>query len=262
MGYSKNDIELFNEQTGEESVFTPESWMTRHSSVAGQPPSLRNWIFCYLPALRGLIKKRFQMQDPDFKPPFAIHTLIFRKHRIHITYPGIGAPLAAMRLEEAASLGARRIVFVGYCGYLAPAVRQGDILLPIKAVRDEGTSFHYAEPARYSAADPRLSETLKSQLHERQIPFIECTVWTTDAPYREIPSKITRLRREGVCCVDMEASALFSAGTFKHIAVSGLLIARDPVPPDLVDKPVSGNIRIFDPDQILETLFSSLISSE
>jgi len=262
MGSTNENFELFNGQTDEQSVFTPESWINKNQSASEQPPLPENWIFSYWPALRGVIKRLYRTKDnTGFKPPFPAHTLIYKKHRICVTFPGIGAPLAAMRLEEAEALGARRIVFIGFCGYLAPDIRQGNFILPIRAIRDEGTSFHYARPGRYSSTDAHLSGALKSELDERQILFREGTVWTTDAPYREIPSKIARMRQEGVLCVDMEASALFSAGSFKRIAVAGLLIARDPVSYGSALPPPSGSGRIVNPAPILETVFSALIRS-
>ena len=63
-----------------------------------------------------------------------------------ITGPFIGAPYAAMLLETLIAWGARRIIFLGWCGAVAEEVKIGDIILPTAALIDEGTSGHYSAP--------------------------------------------------------------------------------------------------------------------
>src|SRR5215813_6866688 len=55
----------------------------------------------------------------------------------------MGAPMAVMLLEQLIALGARRLLYLGFCGALIPSYRIGDLFLPTRAVREEGTSYHY-----------------------------------------------------------------------------------------------------------------------
>jgi uridine phosphorylase len=140
---------------------------------------------------------------------------------------GVGAPAAVLVLEETVALGARACIFTGTCGALQEDMVHRELVLPTRAVRDEGTSFHYAPPARYSHPHPELAAALRDTLKDSGFRFREAPLWTTDAPYRETAEKIARLRSEGCAAVDMEGAALFSAGRFRNTPVAGLLTAHD-----------------------------------
>ena len=55
----------------------------------------------------------------------------------------MGAPMAVMLLEQLIALGAQRLLYLGFCGALIPSYRIGDLFLPMHAIREEGTSYHY-----------------------------------------------------------------------------------------------------------------------
>lgn len=148
-------------------------------------------------------------------------------HDIAVFHPGVGAPLAAGFLEEAIALGARKVVACGGCGTLSPDVRAGDIVLPSAAVRDEGTSFHYAPPSRVIDADAGALAVAKAVLEQRGQPFSVGKVWTTDAIYRETRSKVQRRLDEGCLVVDMEASAFFAVARFRGVQFAQLLYGGD-----------------------------------
>ena len=148
-------------------------------------------------------------------------------HDIAIFHPGVGAPLAAAFLEEAIALGARKVVACGGCGTLSPDVRAGDIVLPSAAVRDEGTSFHYARPSRVIDADEAALTVAKAVLQRRGQPYSVGKVWTTDAIYRETQAKVQRRLEEGCLVVDMEASAFFAVARFREIRFAQLLYGGD-----------------------------------
>lgn len=148
-------------------------------------------------------------------------------HDIAVFHPGVGAPLAAAFLEEAIALGARKVVACGGCGTLSTAVRAGDIVLPSSAVRDEGTSFHYAPPSRLIDADASALAVAQMVLECRGQPFTVGKVWTTDAIYRETRSKVQRRVDEGCLVVEMEAAAFFAVARFRGIRFAQLLYGGD-----------------------------------
>jgi purine nucleoside phosphorylase len=142
--------------------------------------------------------------------------------------PMVGAPYAAMLLETLVARGVRRAVFIGWCGALSPNLSIGDLLVPEAALVDEGTSVGYGrlrdEPV---APDPALSESLREAIARRGRPPRRGAVWTTDAIYRETPSKIRKFRDRGAVAVEMETSALFTVGRFRNISVAALLVVSD-----------------------------------
>ena len=79
-----------------------------------------------------------------------------------------------------------------------------------KALRDEGTSYHYLAPSRYSMADARLLKTMAGAFAHLRVPVERGATWTTDAPFRETAEAIAAMRSEGLLAVEMEAAALYA----------------------------------------------------
>jgi purine-nucleoside phosphorylase len=153
---------------------------------------------------------------------------------VHLGYsiigPFIGAPYAVMLLETAAAWGVTEIVFFGWCGAVSSDVHIGDIIVPDLAYIDEGTSRNYTtQNMNKSRPFLVLQNYLKRQLSEKDICFHEGPVWTTDAIYRETSQKIIGYQNKGALGVDMESSALFSAGLYRNISVGCILVVSDEV---------------------------------
>ncbi len=146
---------------------------------------------------------------------------------INVVHPGVGAPLAAALLEEMIALGTTRVVAVGGAGALIEDLTLGHPIVVESALRDEGTSFHYAAPSRTIDADPHGVAVLATLLAERSIPFVTGRAWTTDAIYRETRDRVDRRRAEGCIAVDMEASAFMAVARYRGISFAQLLYAGD-----------------------------------
>jgi uridine phosphorylase len=147
--------------------------------------------------------------------------------RIAVFHPGVGAPLAGAFLEEAIACGCARFIGVGGAGGLIPDLTIGHVVVPTAAVRDEGTSYHYAPPERESAPDPAALRTVEAVLDEASVPWIAGKAWTTDAPYRETRTRIARRIAEGCLVVDMESAALFTIAGFRGVPLAMILAAAD-----------------------------------
>ena len=156
--------------------------------------------------------------------------------RVLLFHPGLGAPLSAGTLDELIGLGLQYVIVCGGAGVLDGNIVRGHIIIPIKAVRDEGTSYHYLAPSRYTGPTPEAIQALETVLEKHDVPYIKGTTWTTDAYYRETKEKIN-LRREIDQCitVEMEASAFFAVAAFRKIALGQLLYAGDDVSGDTWD---------------------------
>ena len=88
--------------------------------------------------------------------------------------------------------GAKVFIVFGTCGVLDCSISHSRIILPTKAVRDEGTSYHYRVSTDEVTLLIKESTFMKRTFANRKIPFIEATTWTTDALYRETEMKIQR----------------------------------------------------------------------
>lgn len=150
--------------------------------------------------------------------PHPLLELEHEGHRLAVLHSGVGAPLAAGLLEEVIAMGCSSFIVCGGAGVLLPEIALGHLVVVESAVRDEGTSLHYAEPSRTITANPAATAVLVEVLRERGVPFTSGRTWTTDAPYRETPGKIAARRDEGCLTVEMEAAALAAvvAGTRGH----------------------------------------------
>lgn len=159
--------------------------------------------------------------------PHPIYEIAHRGQRLAFFHPGIGAPLAASLLEEAIAFGCQTFVACGGCGILQPEIATGHILLVTAAVRDEGVSYHYLPPGREVVANPQAVAAITDLLTAQGVPFLPAKTWTTDAPYRETPTKIQRRQAEGCIAVEMEAAGMMAVAQFRGVPYGQLLYAGD-----------------------------------
>lgn len=131
--------------------------------------------------------------------------------------PWVGAPAAAGCMEELIARGAAHFVFCGCCGVLRHDIADGHLIVPTAALRDEGSSFHYAPPADEIALDARMVDLAADELDALGLPYIRGKAWTTDAFYRETPKKMARAKAMGAICVDMECAALAAVAAFRGV---------------------------------------------
>ena len=107
-------------------------------------------------------------------------------------------------MEEAIVYGCRKSVVCGGCGMLEKDIAVGYLIVVSSAVRDEGVSYHYLPPGREVQAHEAGVMALTATLDRRGIPYRAGKTWTTDAPYRETPARITACKDEGCLIVEME----------------------------------------------------------
>lgn len=220
-------MRFFDEDPG--SVVQPETMVRSLVSCQGVQEDLE---------LEALALVTFTSYDLNrwikgISPVRAMHAWRKRGYRIDrldgyvVVQSSIGAPGAAMLLEELAAFGVRRAIFFGYCGSLRKDVRVGDVVIPTEAIREEGTSYHYLPEGRRCFPDLSLQETLDGLAQASGVRTRRGVVWTTDAPYRETPGKVHRYREEGVVGVEMEMAALFAVGSVRDLSIGALLIVSD-----------------------------------
>ena len=122
----------------------------------------------------------------------------------------VGASFAVLVAEELFALGCKALVSISSAGLIAENLQPPLFLLIDKALRDEGTSYHYLPPKRFAFASPPLVEVVARCLTEVGVPFNQGSSWTTDAPFRETSELIAARRSEGIIAVEMEAAAMLA----------------------------------------------------
>jgi uridine phosphorylase len=129
----------------------------------------------------------------------------------------IGGPYAVLVAEQLAASGARVILGLTSAGQVSPGLRIPSLVVPVRALRDEGTSYHYLPAAETVGGDASLTGVLQEELTGLGLPVVTGTVWTTDAPYRETSEQVERHARNGILAVEMQAASLFAFGAARAV---------------------------------------------
>jgi uridine phosphorylase len=149
--------------------------------------------------------------------------------RLAVFQPGLTAPFAAAMLDEVIAYGCRKFIACGGAGVLDREIGVGHIVVPVSAVRDEGTSYHYAAPSREIEASPEGVAAIERILEKHGHEYVLGKTWTTDAFYRETPNKVALRRSEGCITVEMEAAAFFAVAQFRGVQFAQMLYGGDDV---------------------------------
>ena len=122
----------------------------------------------------------------------------------------VGASFAVLLAEELFVSGCRLLISMTSAGQIVPQGRTPYFVVIDRALRDEGTSYHYLPPADFAEADAGLIKTAMRALNGFGLPIYQGAAWTTDAPFRETGMAIERCRALGILAVEMEAAALYA----------------------------------------------------
>lgn len=153
---------------------------------------------------------------------YPVYVVRHRGADVALCQAPVGAAPAAQLLDWLIGYGAREIVSAGSCGGLVP-FPEGVFLIPRRALRDEGTSYHYAPPTRYIDVSARARRAIQETMRAHGLPYQEVLTWSTDGFYRETRAKVEARRREGCAVVEMECAALAACAGFRG-AVWGMIL--------------------------------------
>ena len=146
-----------------------------------------------------------------------IYELDFHGEKIGFFNSYVGASGCVAILEDIIAMGAENILVFGTCGVLDSSIKETSIIIPTSAIRDEGTSYHYAPPTSEIALNHTYRKQFKQFLDAQNIPYTEGKVWTTDGIYRETHQKTANRKTQGAIAVDMECSAIAAFANFRKI---------------------------------------------
>ena len=148
-------------------------------------------------------------------------------------------------------LGVKKFIVFGNCGVLDSSIDDCAVIIPNKALRDEGTSFHYMAPSRSIELNKKYINEFKEVLSELGFDYVEGATWTTDAFYRETREKVSKRREEGAITVEMEASALQAVCDFRGCELFIFFYAGDSLAGEEWDKrSLSGDIKLDEKSRI------------
>ena len=225
MSIIKNEIPILEFDTEQTAVINPT-----HEKLDLKLP--KKCVFAFLGEyITEYASKAEAVKVSEFlsmTKSYPIYVLKYKGEEITLCEAPVGAAPAAQILDWLIGYGVREIISAGSCGALE-RFPESTFLVPCKALRDEGTSYHYIEPSREITCHQAILETAVAILTEKGVPFTTGKTWTTDAMYRETPDMIEQRRSEGCLAVEMEAAAFFAVSKFYDIPLVQLLYAGDDV---------------------------------
>jgi len=122
----------------------------------------------------------------------------------------VGAPFAVLVAEQLFASGCGLLISMTSSGQIVAAGPTPYFVLIGRALRDEGTSYHYVAPDDYADANPDLLSLMEGAFEGLPEPVYSGTAWTTDAPFRETEAAINAARNANILAVEMEAAALYA----------------------------------------------------
>lgn len=157
---------------------------------------------------------------------YPIYLTHYQGHEICLCQAPVGSAPATQILDWLISYGVKEVISAGSCGALID-IPENTFLVPKKALRDEGTSYHYLPPSRYVELNPIALKAIEQTLNKHNYSYIECLTWSTDGFFRETKDKVEYRRSEGCSVVEMECSSLAACSEFRNIIFGQFLFTAD-----------------------------------
>lgn len=139
-----------------------------------------------------------------------LHVFELNGRRFGVIGTAVGASFAVLLAEQLFASGCNLLISITSAGQIAPDLLPPCYVLIDKALRDEGTSYHYLPPTDFSHADPALLARLAGAFDKLPFTVNRGATWTTDAPYRETDEAIAVNVNRSIQAIEMEAAALYA----------------------------------------------------
>jgi uridine phosphorylase len=205
---------LAQKQYAQPSAFTPES-LLREARRQKRIPPYSTPAICILDPDGDILRSLLANGEARLEKGWACyHTQLYSFSRggmeFGIVGCAVGASFATLIAEEMFASGCKLLISVTSSGQIVPVRPPPYFIVIDRALRDEGTSYHYAPPSDYSHADAGLISKLNGAFERLPVPVLTGATWTTDAPFRETQAAIDAMAERNLFAVEMEAAALYA----------------------------------------------------
>ena len=198
----------------EPSVFTPDS-LLREARRQKDLPEATVPEICILDPDGDIVRYLAETDQATVDPTWpGYHTELYRFEYDEETFGiigcAVGAPFAVLVAEQLFAAGCEFLISITSSGQIQQRDDPPYFVLIERALRDEGTSYHYQKPGQYAMLDPDLRKQIEAECSSASRPVYTGATWTTDAPFRETETAIERAQSEDIHAVEMEAAALYT----------------------------------------------------
>lgn len=146
-----------------------------------------------------------------------IYVMKYKDIKITLFLAGISGTWISADIEELNVNGVDTFIIFGNCGVLNKGIEDCAIIIPNKAFRDEGISYHYLPESESIELNKDFMDLFKEVLHENNYDYVEGATWTTDGFYRETREKMEKFKKEGAICVEMEGASIAAVCKYKKL---------------------------------------------
>ena len=221
MALVKHDYPILEYDTASKAIFQPGNGK-KHFPKKAVFAFLGDEVEKYAHAHSGIQIDEFERATKLYP----IYECFHNQERICLCPAPVGSAAAVQILEYLIAGGVTEIISVGSCGVLED-IPENRFLIPVSALRDEGTSYHYLPPSRDIKISTAGISAIKFALNQKKIPYLEVKTWTTDGFYRETLEMVQYRKEEGCQVVEMECSALAACAEFREVIWAMLLFTAD-----------------------------------
>ncbi|MBA2761864.1 MAG: AMP nucleosidase [Segetibacter sp.] len=141
---------------------------------------------------------------------------------------GMGSPGAATVMDLLSAIEPEAVLFLGKCGGLKKRNKIGDLILPIAAIRGEGTSLDYFPPEVPAMPAFALQKAISTTIRDYGVDYWTGTVYTTNRRVWEHDDVFKAyLQKVRAYAIDMETATIFMVGFYNRIPTGALLLVSD-----------------------------------
>lgn len=157
---------------------------------------------------------------------YPVYVMSYKGEEVCLAQAPVGSAPAAQFMDWLIGYGVEKIISTGTCGVLTN-IEENAFLVPVRALRDEGASYHYAPPSRYMDVNVEAISAIEQVLEQLGVPYEEVMTWTTDGFYRETAEKVAYRKEEGCAVVEMECATLAAVAQLRGVVWGQLLFTAD-----------------------------------
>ena len=162
---------------------------------------------------------------------------------------GMGSPNAATIMDLLSAIKPKAVLFLGKCGGLKKKNEVGDFIIPIAAIRHEGTSNDYMPPEVPALPAFTLQRVVSSTIKNHQRDYWTGTVVTANRRVWEYDDHFKEyLRKTRAMAIDMETATIFTVGFYNEIPTGALLLVTD-------QPMISEGVKTTDSDKKVDNMF-------
>jgi len=217
----KNAFPILEYDTDKKSILLPDP-DTTHRLPKKCVVSFSDYVYQFADRVHATVHSEFVTCTKTYKIFVTNHS----GHDVCFCEVPLGASASVQLVDHLLLSGVTQIIASGSCGALID-IPENEILVPVKALRDEGVSYHYLKPSRFISLNRIAIDAIEQALRHASVEYQKCITWTTDGFFRETKKMTAYRKEEGCQVVEMECAAIAACAKFRNSIYGHILFSGD-----------------------------------